>query len=214
VITLEGIDRAETIRYLGNSRVNMNEDMSALLDSCEKELLRHIEVKYLYKTVPAENSPLISGSDIRAHLKDCGEAVIMCATLGREVDRIIKIAQITDMSRAVVLDAMASSAIESVCARLEKQIARENAGRYLTWRFSPGYGDYPIELQSLYLSLLDAPRKIGLCANQSSMLIPTKSVTAIIGLSEKPVENRRRGCATCSLAGECKFRKAGKRCEF
>lgn len=84
----------------------------------------------------------------------------------------------------------------------------------MTFRFSPGYGDYPIRLQPNFLKVLDAPRKIGLCTNETFLLTPTKSVTAIMGISKNEIEKKKRGCAVCSLKGSCRFRKAGSHCGF
>ena len=213
MIRLEKISREETLRYLGNTSVSMNETMDALLNSCEAEILRAANVKYLYKKIPLNNN-LLAGNDIKNHLRGCDEAVVLCATLGAGVDRLIRTAQVVDMARAVVLDAMASAAVEQVCSGIDELIAAGNPEKFTTWRFSPGYGDYPVELQKTVLSILDAPRKIGLCTNDSSLLTPMKSVTAIVGLSVSPVESKRRGCTSCNLRKTCKFRKAGTRCDF
>ena len=214
MIKLEKINRAEVLRYLGGSKVELNEAMSGLLKSCEDKILSVSAPKYLYKTVPLNDSVLIKGESIQTHLKGCENAVLLCATVGAEVDRLIRRFSVEDMARAVVIDAMASAAVEQVCDKLEEIIAEENSEKYLTRRFSPGYGDYPIELQKTFLRLLDAPRKIGLCVNESSLLTPTKSVTAIIGISDKPVDKKRAGCISCNLRETCKFRKTGEFCEF
>lgn len=214
MIKLDRINRDETLRYLGNSHTAVNEEMSALLDICEEELLAAASPKYLYKMIDINNSGLLRGESIKEHMKNCDKAVLLCATLGSEVDRLIRKAQVTDMAKAVVLDAMAGTAVEQVCSKAEKLISEEFSDSFLTWRFSPGYGDYPLSLQSEFLRILDAPRKIGLCTNENSLLTPAKSVTAIIGLSSAPVDNKRRGCASCNLNKTCKFRKAGTRCEF
>lgn len=214
MIELSAINRAEVLRYLGNSRAEMTESIERLLDECESEILRTATPKYLYKTVSVSESGLLVGNSITQHMQNCRNAVVICATLGVGVDRLIRTAQVTDMAKTVVLDAMASAAIEQVCNKLDGIIAAENEGKFLTWRFSPGYGDYPIELQKEFLTILDAPRKIGLCTNDNSILTPTKSVTAIMGLSNTPLEQKRRGCASCNMAKVCKFRKAGERCEF
>ena len=212
MIKLSRINRGEALRYLGGSGIGIDESTEKLLDLCEQQLLKAINAKFLYKKIALENSGLIVGEDIKEHLRGCDEAYLMCATLGAEVDRLIRTASVTDMARAVVLDAMASAAVEQVCDEAEKALAEKSP--FLTWRFSPGYGDYPIELQKVFLSDLDAPRKIGLCASDSFMLTPAKSVTAIIGIGSEPVEGRRRGCAGCNMAKECKFRKTGKHCGF
>lgn len=214
MIKLNRINREEAIRYLGGSSIKIDESTDELLDACEEQLLKAVSAKYLYKKIALGDSDLLVGESIRAHLKGCAEAYLMCATLGAEVDKLIRTASVRDMAQAVVLDAMASAAVEQLCDMAEKEIAEKASDSFLTWRFSPGYGDYPIELQKEFLSALDAPRKIGLCASDSYMLTPSKSVTAIIGLSREPVEGKRRGCASCGMAKECKFRRTGQHCEF
>ncbi|MBQ7504390.1 MAG: methionine synthase [Ruminococcus sp.] len=214
MIKLTSIDRGETLRYLGSGKVEMNSETDKLLDICEKELLLAVRPKYLYKTIKINEADIIQGESVKAHLKGCEKAVLLCATLGSETDKLIRTAQVTDMAKAVVLDAMASSAVEKVCDEVESLIKAENPDKFLTWRFSPGYGDYPLSLQGELLRILDAPRRIGLCTNENSILTPTKSVTAIIGVSDNPIENKRKGCASCNLKNTCKFRKAGTRCEF
>lgn len=214
MIELSTISRAEVLRYLGNSRAEMTETIENLLNECESEIIRTATPKYLYKTVSLNESGLLVGESISRHMQNCENAVLICATLGAEVDKLIRTTQVTDMAKAVVLDAMAGAAIEQICNKLDDIIAAENEGKFLTWRFSPGYGDYPIELQKDFLTILDAPRRIGLCTNDSSILTPTKSVTAIMGVSNTPLEQKRRGCASCNMAKTCKFRKNGERCEF
>lgn len=214
MIKLEKINRDEAVRYLGDSGVKMNQAMESLMDQCEEIILSSAKPKYLYKKIDLQNSGLVVGDSIKAHLKGCHEGVIICATLGVDIDKQLRLAQVTDMAKAVVMDSMASVAIEQVCTKLDDIIADEYKEYNLTWRFSPGYGDYPIELQESFLRLLDSQRKIGLCTNENSILTPTKSVTAIVGLSKEPIEKKRKGCASCNLAKNCKFRKAGSRCDF
>ena len=212
MITLEAPDRAEVLRYLGGADAQPDERLNALLDSCEKELLQIAEPKYLYRMVELPCADLISGEDIREHLRGCDRAVLFCATLGAEIDRTLRVTQLRNMSRAVVLDSMANAAIEQVCDKAERLIAAQLPDNYLTFRYSPGYGDYPITMQKKFLEALDAPRKIGLSRNESDLLTPSKSVTAIIGVSKEPVENRRRGCAVCSLREPCRYRRRGNHC--
>ncbi len=214
MIKLESINRAEAIRYLGNSGVEMNQVMESLMNQCEKIIISAAQPKYLYKKINLDNSGLVIGNSVKTHLKGCSECIIICATLGAEIDKQLRMSQVTDMAKAVVMDSMASVAIEQVCTKVDDIMANEYKDYNLTWRFSPGYGDYPIELQETFLRLLDAPRKIGLCTNENSILTPTKSVTAIVGLSKEPIDKKRKGCASCNLAKNCKFRKAGSRCDF
>lgn len=214
MIKLSALNREECIRYLGGAKVQMNSKMEALLDICEREILETAEPKYLYREIPADCSEFLKGNDIVRHLSGCDRSVIMCATVGIAVDNLIRKTQLIDMAKAVVLDSFASVAVEQACCQIDEIIAQEYEGEYLTFRFSPGYGDYPVELQEKFLAVLDAPRKIGLCTNESCLLTPTKSVTAIMGISKNEIEKKKRGCAVCSLKGSCRFRKVGSHCGF
>ena len=214
MITLGPLDRAEAVRYLGDARVEMNDAMEHLLADCEEQVLSVAEPKYLYKVLDLPCDPLMAGEDIVLHLEGCSKAVLLCATLGAGVDRMLRVEQVRDMSRAVVLDALASVAIEQVCQKFDAFIADKFPDLFQTFRFSPGYGDYPIDMQKYYLTELDAPKKIGLTTNDNYLLIPTKSVTAVMGLSETEPPKRRRGCATCNLRGSCNYRQRGDHCGF
>ena len=212
MIQLEKLNRNEAVRYLGGSGISLNYRMDRLMDECEKQIISCANPKYLYIEKDIKDFDLWQGEDIKNHLDGCDRVIIMCATIGAEADRIIRISQISDMARAVVLDSFASVAVEQVCSKFDELIAEKYKGYYQTFRFSPGYGDYPIELQKSIISMLDAPRKIGLTVNDNCLLIPTKSVTAVMGLSKTPVDRKKRGCAICSMKDRCKFRRNGEHC--
>ena len=55
-------------------------------------------------------------------------------------------------------------------------------GVFLKPRFSPGYGDLPLSMQTDIFRVLDCPRKVGLTLNNSLLMSPSKSVTAIMGI--------------------------------
>lgn len=214
MIELEKLNRNEAVRYLGGSGIPLNYRMDRLMDECEKEIIAKASPKYLYVEKALPFGELMQGEDIKNHLDGCDIAIVMCATLGAEIDKLIRINQIKDMAKAVVLDSFASVAIEQVCSKVDEIIAEKYEGYFQTFRFSPGYGDYPVELQKTILSMLDAPRKIGLATNENSLLTPTKSVTAVMGLSKTPIDRKKRGCAVCNMRDRCKFRRNGEHCGF
>lgn len=214
MIRLEKLNRREAIRYLGGAKVEINSKMQELMDECEQMILSVANPKYLYKLIDLPCDEIIKGKDIANHLDGCDKAVLMCATLGSEVDRLIRITEISDMAKAVVLDSFASVAVEQVCCKVDEMLAQKYPDSYFTFRFSPGYGDYPIEMQGYFLRALDAQRKIGLTANSNSLLIPSKSVTAVAGASKSPVEKKKRGCAVCNMRDICKYRRNGEHCGF
>lgn len=214
MITLEKLNRNEAIRYLGGAGIQLNKQMQSLMDECEKEVLEKAVPKFRYIELDLPCDEIMGGNDIANHLEGCEKAILMCATLGADIDKLIRISQVSDMAKAVVLDSLSSVAVEQVCNNVDEIIAEKYDGYYMTFRFSPGYGDYPLSLQQEFLRMLDAPRKIGLTTNDNFLLMPTKSVTAVMGLSKTPVERKKRGCAICNMRGKCGFRKNGEHCGF
>jgi cobalamin-dependent methionine synthase I len=139
--------------------------------------------RYIYvKTDARILTSLLQGSDIKTHLNGCDEVIILAATLGLQVDELIRRTESSNMAEAVVLDALASEAIEQLCDTAEKEIQLSTINCQLSTRFSPGYGDFPLEVQGELLKLLGAKKKIGLYVSESNLLIPRKSVTAVIGV--------------------------------
>ncbi len=145
-------------------------------------------------------------------LAECDTAVLLACTLGAGFERMMQEWQARDMARAAVMDFCGSAWAEAVCDEAEAEIRSRFPGKSLTDRFSPGYGDLPLSLQPELLRVLDAGRKLGITANESFLLLPSKSVTAVIGLSDKPQGARIRGCACCSLREDCEYRKKGTAC--
>ena len=116
------------------------------------------------------------------------------------------------MADAVVLDALASAAAESECDRLEAKAAETlGDGEFMTMRFSPGYGDVPLLLSEYILSSLNSGRKLGISLTKSSLLVPIKSITAVIGISDRK-EKRGKSCDLCSAFESCIYRKRGEIC--
>ena len=225
MIQINSINKGEAFRYIG-CRGKVPEGVIAeMSDECEKALLSAVKPNYVYRVFDIDANDgnkvrlhgcgfTLDGHDISAHLEGCSKAVLMACTLSAAADKIIRTAEITDMTRAFILDGMASAAVEQVCNAAEDEIFSSLTGFNRTWRFSPGYGDFPIDIQRDFLNLLNAPKQIGLCASANSLLIPRKSVTAVIGLSENELPKRKRGCGCCSMRKTCAFRKRGDRCEF
>ncbi len=195
---------SEALRYLG-CRGEPDEQTAALLRRGEKALRAEVNPSYCW--LEAEKSALgdfICGNDIKKHLEGCERAVLFAATLGAQSERLIRRAEAENMAYAVVLDALASAMIEEFCDKCELEI-KARVGGHFTYRFSPGYGDYPLDLQGLFIRRLSADKRIGLTATSNSILIPRKSVTAIIGVSECGSGREKRSCATCSMRERCAY---------
>lgn len=219
---LERLDRAEAFRYMGHKGGEIPENINALADECEQRLLSAITPKFVYAVFDIEhtadgvlvkNTPLIlRGKSISSHLRDCEKCVLMAATLGTGADGIIRGYESGSMEKAVIADSLASAAIEQVCGLAETEIQGRLVGMSFTWRFSPGYGDFPLDIQRDFLTVLNAGRRIGLTVTENLILIPRKSVTAVIGVSEREIPKGQRGCASCGMRDKCGFRKENKHC--
>ena len=72
-------------------------------------------------------------------------------------------------------------------------------------RFSPGYGDFPLEVQRDFERILEMPKTIGVTLSDSLLMTPTKSITAVIGLSEIDTNCEKSGCEQCAMAGKCAY---------
>ena len=83
-----------------------------------------------------------------------------------------------------MFQALGAERIESLCDTFCNDMNNE-LGVRLKPRFSAGYGDLPLEVQKDIFRVLDCPRKIGLTLNDSLLMSPTKSVTAIVGIEDE-----------------------------
>ena len=215
------LDIMEALRYLGAGSSPpevLRRDMEQIAD----QLTAAVRPRYAYRvfsTVHEERGVLLreagillTGRSAARMLAQCDQAVSLICTLGAGFETMLRAEQARDMARAVMLDACGSAWVESGCNAAEEELAARFPGRYLTDRFSPGYGDLPLSLQPGLCAVLDAERRVGIHVTSSFLMNPGKSVTAVIGLSDRPQQARIRGCAYCSMRETCTLRKGGKSC--
>ncbi len=210
----------EALRYMGAAQAD---EATRLLAGETAEMLeKRLHPRYLWRAFPiarGEGEIRLEGAGIRLPgtlaekmLAECDTAALLIATLGAGFDRMMQEWEKRDMARAAVMDVCGSAWTEAVCDEAEEEIRSRFPGRFLTDRFSPGYGDLPLESQEWILRVLNAGRRLGVTETASHLLIPTKSVTAVIGLSDRPQGAKIRGCAYCALKEGCAFRERGTRC--
>lgn len=203
------IDRREVYRYLGCGRKEPDRSIVNSVDT----VCRKIEEQFLLEAVWVR-LPLSEGYDfglgragksLSANLKGCGEIFLFAATLGLEADRTIRREESLSQARGVIADAAFSAAVEAGCNQLNAYFAEiAGDGKYLRPRFSPGYGDFPLALQSAILEMLSANQLLGLTLTDSLLMLPTKSVSALVGISDTP-KRCHLSCESCESA-ECPYR--------
>ena len=212
----KSIDRK---RWLAALHVKAADDMLNLqMEQAESLLLEAVRPKGVYR-IMAREEVNVEGFSIEKHLKDCHQVILMAVTLGAETDALLRRMQVSDMALAVIADAGASVLTEQICDEFETSIKHTGEGEtqaasrlYFTSRFSPGYGDYPVQEQKRVLQYLEAQKKIGLHVTRDSLMIPGKSITALIGAAHHPVAGRMADCSECILKEKCTIGKEGRFC--
>ena len=117
-------------------------------------------------------------------LSGCERAVVFCATVGFEYDRLIAAQTRLSPARALMISALGSERAEALCDSFCAELEEELSAR-LTPRFSPGYGDLSLDVQRDIFALLEPTKRIGVTLSDQMIMTPTKSVTAIVGICEK-----------------------------
>lgn len=209
----------EAVRYLGYGRHAIDEQTLALVESSIEELSSRVRERFIYRIfeLSQEGEILkigdweIKSKSLSKNMKGCSQVAVFAATLGSMADQLIRRASVAEMAKAVVLQACAAALLEEYCDSCQDQIAQEMAeeGKYLRPRFSPGYGDFDIHHQEMLLKILQADKTIGLTMTKSFMLTPTKSVTALIGISTEQTPCHRQGCEVCEKT-DCAYRRDSK----
>ncbi len=208
----------EAIRYLGYGKTAIDDKILSMIQECFEELETISVPKCVYRifelSFPQEDELQICNLHIKSknlykNLRGCEQVVLYGTTLGSVVDRMLRTYEITDMAKAVVMQACAAAMLEEYCDKVQNEIAMELSAEhlYLRPRFSPGYGDFSILHQRDILDMLDAPKRIGLTMTDAYMLAPTKSVTAVIGVSKTKEPCHQKGCEECTKV-DCLYRRS------
>lgn len=183
------MNKAEILRYMRTNSKTTDERILALVDHAVSQIESNVKPKTLYRIFDCRvdgNGVEIEGMYFKSqrlaqNLSGCRQVVLFGATLGTECDRLIKIASATDIATAMALQAAAASKIEEVCDSLEESIKAQH-GVQLCQRYSPGYFDLDISEQKKVFQLLELTKRIGLTLTDTCEMVPTKSVTAFIGI--------------------------------
>ena len=217
----------EMFRYMGYGGNEPDAEVVSEAELCLTRLLEETEPKTVRRRYPLElergDIVRIEGMEIRSsalyrNLAGCREVFLMGATLGLSPDRMTARAQAAGkVSRAVMIQAAAAALIEEVCDELNEQLRLETAreGKTLRPRFSPGYGDFSLEHQRELFRILELQKRIGVTLTEHLLMMPSKSVTAVIGISDTPPDTQcgkqedgqASGCDACGRV-DCSFRKS------
>ena len=214
-------DLDEALRYAG-VRADESGDMHRKMAEIAAQCMKTVTPRCTYRVseiawvdgMPSlfSGQLVLPGRTAAVMLRTCSHAALLVCTLGATFDALARQVQARDFADALLLDGFGGAYVEAGCNAAEREIAAKLPGKYLTDRFSPGYGDLPLDLQRALCAALDSVRRLGVHVGESLLLNPVKTVTAVIGLSDRPQMARIRGCAFCAMNQTCALRKGGKSC--
>ena len=200
-------DKKEALRYY---RAKPNDAAAeTFIDSAYAKLRKELQPRYTVKEfgccvcaeedskVPSvvllDNGTVFHSKALARYVGSATELFLFGATLGSRVDITLRRMSLTSVAEAGAGQAVAAALIETYCDdccnELQKQLPE---GKQLKWRFSPGYGDWPLEEQKILFSVLDCAHSIGLTLTESCMMAPIKSVTAVIAVEDVSKNNHSK----------------------
>lgn len=215
------IKQSDVLRYLGFGNKKPDEVTVEQIQEISQLLAESATPHATYSLIPLDfnsDTPFtgttfpLNSADLTKLLQPCTHAIFMAVTLGHPVDRLLRQYQLRDMSKALILDACASSLVEEYCNYYEGELKTQFPDQFFTDRFSPGYGDLPLALQVPFCAILNTEKTLGLSLSPTQIMAPSKSITAILGVADSPQPMRIKGCQYCQLRSNCPYRKGGKTC--
>ncbi len=210
------IDREEFLRYLGWKGQETDDTLMQKMDDAAKRALelsaprsavRRFALDGEWRLIGTDF--VLQGNDIRAHLAGCREIFLMAATVGSAPERELMRLTEKNACEALLFDTACSCAIECYCDEICDDLQKD-CPTALTARFSCGYGDFPLTTQRDICRILRTDTQIGLCCDESYLLTPRKSVTAVVGITSSPAPQKPQGCGhKCGGCNkkDCAFRK-------
>lgn len=207
----------ELLRYLGCKNGTVpDQNLTDLIAQCKLELEQAASPRVIWREYPLciqdhsiDMTCLQTQSkSLERNLKDCERVLLFAATLGSRVDVLLHRYNMIQMSKAVVMQAASVAMLETFCDEQNQKLKEEyeEKGWYLRPRFSPGYGDFSLECQRQIAPALELNKRIGVTLTDSLLMAPSKSVTAVIGVSRLPRNCTVQGCEACAKR-DCAYRR-------
>lgn len=149
------------------------------------------------------------GRIISRQLRGSEAFAFFVATAGAEFeDYQMRLKDDDDMVRTFIADAFGSVTAERTADIMEEDLQSEISARgwMHTNRFSPGYCGWHVSEQQRLFPLLGVERPCGVRLTDSSLMVPIKSVSGVIGLGPK-VRKLEYSCGLCDFKDCYKRRK-------
>ena len=212
------VEFREICRYLGYRGTAPTPEVAEKISLCLSNLQKASVLSKTHVVLPLESpeeNVLVAGEmeihskNLYKNMRGCRACCLFAATIGIGCDRLIARAELTSMADAAIYQAAGAALIEAWCDVVNQEIIKEakEKGLHARPRFSPGYGDFALTHQRDFEKILQMAKHCGIHLTDTLLMMPSKSVTAIIGLSETDTPCILQGCETCDHASTCSFRR-------
>jgi cobalamin-dependent methionine synthase I len=163
-----------------------------ILGKVHERIRQALDPKYSYRKVSFTTQPmdaLIAGSkELASFLMGTKEGFVVICTVGSEPCRVIQEYQKGgDMISALYADRTASDAVENLAEHIEFELVNKFFDLdkvVFTKRYSPGYGDLPLEKQKDLFALFP-PIELDVTLTPDNYMHPEKSISYIVGVLSK-----------------------------
>lgn len=198
----------EIYSYLGSTPDNANPYFETVIHQQLSEIKQLGGLCFGYRFIEGdihgkadiylENESFSPGRIITSCLSGSELFIIMVATVGKEVELWMNEKhQKGDVVEVFIADAIGSALVEAIVSYALNYMEAETqiSGYTITNSYSPGYCGWNVTAQQQLFSLLP-PGFCGVSLTESSLMLPIKSVSAIIGVGYS-LERKPYGCAIC-----------------
>jgi hypothetical protein len=138
--------------------------------------------------------------------------VAVCTIGDLVVGRIAELWDARELPLAMMLDSVASGAVESLAEFVNDVFCQDGVacGLKVTNRISPGYGRFPLEQQRALFGLIPGDA-VGVTLNDACFMTPEKSITLVVGAGAGArVDHYFSQCARCWMS-DCSYRRTPAR---
>ena len=210
------LKNSEILRYLGYQNIQPDQHIEALIERCKEKVIQRSTPRKsvgIFPLVFQDDTLIIESMHIHSkslyrNLSGCDKVCLMGVTIGPAIDQLIRRAEITNLVEAAIYQAIGAAYVEAWADAINEEIKEtmRHEGYYCRPRFSPGYVDFDLSFQTQFSQLLDLPHTTGITLSNTLLMMPSKSVTALIGCSTKEEPCILAGCEACNKTN-CTFRR-------
>lgn len=204
----------QSLIYLGYKNKDVSSELWDYLYQGLEDLLKNCKFRVEYEIYDVQilNEALKSlnktSKDLETYLEGSPSFAAIACTLGMEQELFSRRLQKTNVSYGVTVDSIASAFLEYACDEFQKTLNLTNP----TFRFAPGYGDIPLELNEYFARALNISKKIGVTLTPGNLFLPQKSMLGLIGINSKKSDINKKNCNNCVRYNDCDLRKEGLTC--